>query len=227
PEMSRCFARGDLQEAKEICRGMLSTISAIVLPIMAFLAGNARPVIRLLYQGDHFTAEDTVRVGTLLSIYTIAMIFYSYQEILNKYFYSMQKVKLPVITAFAGIGVNLGVSLLTVDSLGVYGLALGTVSAAIVMAGMLWIFTARVTPGVLNRKLFFSIGKDLVAAMGLFIAAREVRIVLESQISGVWGTLMGLFGGLIAGLLLYLLVLKLLGSEDLKKITGMLKKTEK
>jgi len=227
PEMSRCFARGDLEQAKETCGNMLRTISAIVLPIMAFLGGNARPVIRLLYEGDQFTADDTARVGTLLSIYTLAMIFYSYQEILNKYFYSMQKVKLPVITAFVGIGVNLGVALLTVKELGVYGLALGTLCAAVVMAVMLLIFAARLSPGLLRRELVFAIGKDFVGAMALFVVAREVRVALQGLVAGTWGTLLGLLGGLVAGLAVYLLVLLLLGSKDLQNLKDMRKKSEK
>ncbi len=227
PEMSRCFARKDTDGAKTICRGMLSTISAIVLPIMAFLGGNARPVIRLLFERGSFIAEDTLRVGTLLSIYTLAMIFYSYQEIFNKYFYSMQKVKVPVITAFAGIAVNLAVSLFAAKEWGVYGLALGTVAAAVVMAVILWIFAARSTPGLLNRSLFLNIGKDLVGAMGLFVAAREVRILIMGQIGGTLGVLLGLLGGLVAGLLVYFLLLVLLRSEDLKKLLLMVKKTEK
>ena len=184
-------------------------------------------MIRLLYEGDQFTADDTARVGALLSIYTLAMIFYSYQEILNKYFYSMQKVKLPVITAFVGIGVNLGVALLTVKELGVYGLALGTLCAAVVMAVMLLIFAARLSPGLLRRELVFAIGKDFVGAMALFVVAREVRVALQGLVAGTWGTLLGLLGGLVAGLAVYLLVLLLLGSKDLQNLKDMRKKSEK
>ncbi len=224
PEMSRCFARNDVEAAKGICSGMLSTISAIVLPIMAFLGGNSKAVVRLLYEGKNFTAADTDRVGVLLAIYAVAMIFYSYQEILNKYFYSMQKVKIPVITAFVGIGINLGVSMLAVRRLGVYGLALGTVLAAVVMAAVLLFFTTRVTPGVINRKVISGVGKNLVGSMGLFVAAREVRILIVCVLDGVWGTALGLLGGLVAGFVVYVIILLLMRSEDLKKILKMVKK---
>lgn len=228
PELSRCFAREDIDAAKGICSNMLSTISAIVLPIMAFLGANSKPVVRLLYEGKSFTAADTARVGLLLAIYAVAMIFYSYQEILNKYFYSMQKVKIPVITAFAGIGINLGVSVLAVRELGVYGLALGTVVAAVAMAAVLLFFTARVTPGVINRKLIYGVGKNLIAAMGLFVVSREVRILIDRLLSGTLGTALGLIGGLLAGLAVYAMLLWLTRSEDLKKIIGLLgKKKEK
>ncbi|MBQ7034923.1 MAG: murein biosynthesis integral membrane protein MurJ [Clostridia bacterium] len=227
PEMSRCFSRGDIDAAKGICGNMLGSISAIVLPIMAFLAGNSKPVVRLLYEGKNFTAEDTARVAMLLSVYCLAMLFYSYQEILNKYFYSMQRVKLPVATAFIGIGVNLGVSLLAVRSLGVYGLALGTLCAALVMAALLLIFTARVTPGVLNRGLLYGIGKDIVAAMGLFIAARELRILIEGAVEGTLGTALGLVAGLVGGLIVYALILLLTGSKELKTLLDLMKKRGK
>ncbi len=223
PEMSRCFARGDTEAAKGICGSMLGSISAIVLPMMAFIGGNSKALIRLLYERGSFTAEDTQQVGLLLAIYCVAMIFYSYQEILNKYFYSMQKVKLPVIAAFIGVAVNLGVSLLSVRYMGAYGLALGTVTAAVVMAVMLLIFTARATPGVLNRGLVLSVGRDIVGSMGLFITARELRIIVEKAVDGTLGTLAGLAAGLVAGLLVYALILWLTGSKELRSLLKTLK----
>ncbi len=223
PEMSRCFSRGDQPAAEGICRKMLGSISVIVLPIMAMMLGNSKPVIRLLYEGGEFTPADTARVGLLLTIYSAAMLFYSYQEILNKYFYSMQKVYGPVATAIAGILTNLGVSLLASRYWGVYGLAFGTLAAAFVMAAMLIVMTRRVTPGVLNRRLFFGIGKDLVAAAGLFVAAREVRILLEGLLGGKMGSLIGLVGGIAAGAVIYLVILLLLGSEELKELIQMIK----
>ncbi len=227
PEMSRCFARGDTEAAKGICGNMLGSISAIVLPIMAFMGGNSRALIRLLYERGSFNAEDTRRVGLLLCIYCVAMIFYSYQEILNKYFYSMQKVRVPVVTAFIGVAVNLAVSLWSVRKLGVYGLALGTVAAALVMAVLLLIFTVRTTPGVLNRSVLFGIGKDLAGAMGLFITARELRIIIEKAMGGLRGTVVGLAVGFLAGILVYALILWLTGSKELKSLLNMSKKKVK
>ncbi len=223
PEMSRCFSRGDQTAAEGICRKMLGSISVIVLPIMAFMIGNSKPVIRLLYEGGEFTAEDTSRVGMLLAIYACAMLFYSYQEILNKYFYSMQKVYGPVITALAGIATNLAVSLVASRYWGVNGLAIGTLAAAFVMALVLLILTSRTTPGVLNRQLLFGIGKDLVAAAGLFVAGREVRILLNGFLAGKIGDILALLGGFIAGLLVYLVVLLLLGSTELKELLQLVK----
>ena len=224
PEMSRCFARGDREAAVGICRKMLGAIAVIVMPIMAFLGGNSKPVIRLLYQGKNFTAADTAMVGTLLTIYAAAMLFYSFQDILNKYFYSMQRVKMPVITAFIGIGINLLVSILAVQKWGVYGLAIGTLSAATVMAILLLIFAKKVSPDILNRSLFIGWGKDLVAACALFVAAREIRILLEKLIGGALGAGIGLLGGALAGLLIYFLILWLLGSKELKHILAKTKK---
>ena len=228
PEMSRCFSRGDKEAAKGICRNMLASISAIVLPIMAFIGGNSKAVIRLLYQRKNFTAEDSALVGALLAVYALAMLAYSYQEILNKFFYSMQKVILPVATALTGIAVNLGVAVFAVRKIGVYGLAIGTVAAAFVMAVMLVIFTARVAPGVLNRGLIFTVLKDVIAAAALFIAARETRIFLEIRLSGTAGTLISLVAGLVVGLAVYTIILWLLRSAELKALFEILiKKTKK
>lgn len=130
----------------------------------------------------------------------------------------MQKVRYPVITAVVGIGVNLAVALATVGALGVYGLALGTLVAAIVMAVLLLFFAKRCSPKILDRALFAEIGKSLVAACGMFVAARELRIAIEGAFSGMLGAGMGLLGGLLGGAVVYLLLLWALGSVELRKL---------
>ena len=224
PEMSRCFSRGDREAAKGICTGMLGSISAIVLPIMAFMIGNSRALVRILYERGSFTSEGTVRVSALLSLYCLAMLFYSYQEILNKYFYSMQRVRLPVVTAFVGIGINLGVSWFSVGKIGVFGLALGTLVAAAVMAVVLMVFAAKTSPGLLARSFWMGLVRDVVGAMALFVVASELRRILEQTVQGVKGTVLGLLAGLVAGLAVYLLVLWLTGSKELKSLLEIVKK---
>ena len=135
-------------------------------------------------------------------------------------------VKYPVITAFVGIAVNLAVAFASVGKMGVYGLALGTVCSAIVMAVMLLLFAGRLTKGLFNRAVFYGILKDLVGAMALFIAARELRILLEQSIGGALGTAVGLIAGLLAGLVAYGLVLWLLGSKELRALLQLVKKNE-
>ncbi|MBR6794092.1 MAG: polysaccharide biosynthesis C-terminal domain-containing protein, partial [Clostridia bacterium] len=127
------------------------------------------------------------------------------------------------ITAFIGVAVNLGVSLISVRSIGAYGLALGTVAAAVVMAVLLLIFTARVTPGVLTRALLLGILREIVAAMALFITARELRIIIEKAVSGTLGSVLGLAAGFAAGIVAYVLVLWLTGSKELKSLKNKVK----
>jgi len=151
PEMSRKFAQNDTPGATRICSDMLTSITAIIAPIMAFMGACSYPIIKLLYQRGEFTAQDTASVSALLAIYVIGMIFLSWQDIFNKFFYSMQKSVIPMICAAVGIVCNLAFSIILTSKFGLLGLALSTVIAGAVMTVCLSAFSVKVTKGIVTK----------------------------------------------------------------------------
>ncbi len=197
PEMSRRFASKDVEGATSICSDMLSSITAIILPIMVFFAVCAKPVIHVLYERGQFTAADTVNVAALLSIYSFGMIFLSWQDILNKYFYSMQKSVMPMLSAAVGITSNYLLSLLFTRFMGLAGLALSTVLSGAVMTVMLCLFTRRYTRGIFTRPFVLEL----------------VKLILGGAVSGGVCRLMMLFinfGGSVVSDILYIVLIFLM-----------------
>ena len=229
PELSRRFAQGDGDGAADIGRQMLKTVSAIVLPITAFMAVCGAPIIRLLYQRGEFTAQNTAAVAACLCIYCIGMLALSFQEILNKFYYSMQKPWLPMTAALAGIALNIALSLVFVKVFGNYRLlAWATVISGWCMAGMLLLFALRCARGLLARDLWISLGKTGLASAALAGAAFGVRFFCENRLgTSFGGTAVTAVCALVAGLAVYFLVLKLTRSAELDEILKTLKRKKK
>lgn len=223
PELSRRFADGDKAGAAEIGGKMLRTVSAIVLPITAFMIACGAPIIRAMYQRGEFTADDTAAVTACLAIYCVAMLALSLQEILNKFFYSMQKPVFPMIAAIGGIVVNLALSFWFVNVYGDYRLlALSTVISGWLMALMLLIFVKRKVPQMINKSLFLSLGKTLLASVALGGAAYGVRTLMDGE--GLIRSVLCILAAFAVGVAVYFAVLKLTRSQELDEILSMRKK---
>ncbi len=226
PEMSRKFALKDVEGATVICRDMLSNITAIIMPIMAFMGACSMPIIKILYQRGEFTSADTVNVSLLLSVYVLGMIFLSWQDILNKFFYSMQKVVIPMICAAVGIVMNFIFSFLLTRRFGLIGLATSTVIAGFIMTVILSVFALKITKTVFNYSFWIEMLKLTVSGVGVFAFGKLVIGLFDFNT----GFLMQvLYVGVVfvASALLYLIMLFVFRSSNLRKILGLFKKGEK
>ncbi len=223
PELSRRFAAGDTLGSAEIGGKMLKTVTSIVLPISVFMIVCGEPVIRILYQRGGFTAQDTAAVAGSLAIYCVGMLALSFQEILNKYFYSMQKTYYPMLAALGGILLNLLLSYWFVNMWGDYRLlALSTVISGWFMALMLMLFARIKVKALITKNLFISFGKTLLASVTLGVGAYGVRWLMDGQ--GLLRSLTCAVSALLVGAVLYFAVLWLLRSEELIEIFSLLKK---
>lgn len=220
PEMSRRFAEGDTEGATDIGQTMLKTVSAIILPITVFMSVCGTPIIRVLYQRGEFTAENTAAVASCLAVYCVGMLALSWQEILNKFFYSMQNSKIPMIAALGGILLNLGTSFLFIRLIGQYRLlAVATVISGWFMAGVLMWFARKKAPKLIGKSLAVSLGKTLGASAGLGVVAFALRFALEKTLgTGMLATVGTVAASLLMGGAVYILLLKLFRSEELGEL---------
>ena len=221
PEMSRRFASRDTDGATDICRDMLSTITAVIMPIMVFLAAVSEPIIRIIYQRGKFTAQDTVSVALLLTVYAFGMIFLSWQDILNKFFYSMQKSVVPMIAAASGIAVNLILSLILSPFMGLTGLALSTVIAGALMTLILSLFTLKYTRNIFKKDFAAEILKLVIGGAAVFAACSLMLRVLNFNTAVLWQSIMYTLLTFAAALAVYLGVLFILRSKSINNIINL------
>jgi putative peptidoglycan lipid II flippase len=225
PKMSRRFAENDIEGATAICSNMLSAITAIIIPIMVFVGACSEPIIKLLYQRGKFTAEDTINVAVLLAIYSVGMIALSWQDIFNKYFYSMQKSVVPMISAIAGITANVTLSFALIPSIGLKGLAIATVVSGFLMVFVLALCSLKVTKKIFTKSFCKEILKIGVAGAVSLISCKILMSVLNFNCSVI---LQIVFIVLIfaVSLIMYVLTMLIVKSENITGLKNVIKTGE-
>lgn len=223
PEMSRKFAQNDIEGATHICSDMLSNITAIIAPIMAFMGACSYPIIKLLYQRGEFTPQDTASVSALLAVYVVGMIFLSWQDIFNKFFYSMQKSVIPMISAAVGIVCNLVFSVILTSRFGLMGLAFSTVIAGAVMTVCLSLFSLRITKSIFTKHFVLELIKLVFSGVCVFVLCKLLTNVIDFNGSFLLEALSVVLI-LVVDIIVYLILLFVLKSDNLTKIISLFKK---
>lgn len=223
PEMSRKFAKKDIDGATGICKDMLSSITAIILPIMAFFIACSKPIINILYERGEFSAQDTVNVAGLLTVYSVGMIFLSWQDIFNKYFYSMQKSYIPMISSGIGIVVNITLSFVLTPLIGLNGLATATVSAGIVMTVILALFAVKTRKTVFTKPFAVELFKLVLGGVTAWLVCTLLLSVFDFNTAFAF-KIIYIVCILFATVISYVLILLLFKSDNILKLKKVFQK---
>ncbi len=125
PLLSRHASREDWAAFRSTVATGLRVISFLLLPASAAAAVLATPIVRLLYQHEHFTAADTPIVASCLAAFALGLTFNGTMLMLNRGFFSLQSAWIPSWVAFGNLGLNAALDA-GLYRLGIWGIPLST-----------------------------------------------------------------------------------------------------
>jgi len=125
PLLSRHVSREDWDAFKRTVATGLRLISFFLIPASAAAAVLATPIVRLLYQHEHFTASQTTVVAPCLAAFSLGLTFNGTMLMLNRGFFSLQSPWIPSWVAFGNLGLN-AVLDAAFYRLGIWGIPLAT-----------------------------------------------------------------------------------------------------
>jgi putative peptidoglycan lipid II flippase len=126
PELSRHWAGDRASEVRDTVLETLAHVWTVNLPASVGLAVLGVPIVALLFQYGHFSAQDTQATALALSMYAIGLAAYSGVKVLAPACYAMGNSRAPVISSVLSVGVGLILNLVLLRPLGYWGLALAT-----------------------------------------------------------------------------------------------------
>ena len=158
PTLARLMAQGDRRGTADTARLALRTNLLVAVPAAVGLAVLAEPIVRLLFEGGAFEADNTRATAAALMGYSVGIPFAGSVMLLNRTSYAAGDVRLPVRVGLTMVVVNIGLDLALVGPLQELGLALATTITALLTAvGLAW--------GV-RRRLHLEPGESLVGGVG-------------------------------------------------------------
>lgn len=126
PSISRAAARADYEEVRGTLIHGFRQCLFLTVPAVAALLIVPQPIIALLYQRGHYTAEHTAMTAAALAYSAIGLIAFAWVKVAVAGFYAVQNTKTPVTIAFVSMALNIGFIFLLARPMGFTGLALAT-----------------------------------------------------------------------------------------------------
>lgn len=132
PLFSRFVAEKDWKGFQESLRFSTISLSFIMLPITAIIAGLGKDMIRLFFMRGAFDLKSVEMTYGALLCYSLGIFFYSMNRLIIPAFYANKDTRTPVKVSVVIVVINVILNLVLMRILELAGLALATsISAAI------------------------------------------------------------------------------------------------
>lgn len=106
PKFNRQYTGVDQRAYKKYVWTVASNTLLVVFPMCAMLMVFCRQIISVLFQSGSFTAEATAQTAGIFMMYAIGMAGFSLIDLLNKAFFTMERVAVPLVISLCIIGGN-------------------------------------------------------------------------------------------------------------------------
>lgn len=137
PTLSGLAAERNYPEFRATLRHGLSTLVFLNLIASVLLVVLAKPIVRLLYEGDKFTAVSTAHVAYALMCLAPGLVLFSTVNILARAFYALGDTKTPMIISMVCLVTNFAVACALLLPLREGGPGIANTATSIVNVGLL------------------------------------------------------------------------------------------
>jgi putative peptidoglycan lipid II flippase len=179
PTLSRALAEGRADDFGRILVRSLRLLLWATLYVTAVGIVLRVPVIDALF-GWGFDADALAETATTLGVFLLGLPAHALNVMLARAFYSARDTVTPVAVAIASVGVNVVVSLATVERLGLAGLALGIAIGAWFEALVLTLLLHRRRVALDVRAVVRSGGAALVGSLVAAVAAFVTLVAIDA-----------------------------------------------
>ncbi|MGE5551413.1 MAG: murein biosynthesis integral membrane protein MurJ [Bacteroidota bacterium] len=230
PAMARAVAEDKMDSYRETFSLGLRAILFVTIPAAVGLAVLRYPVIRLLFEGQRFSAHDTSLTAYALAFYCLGMFAHAAILILPRAFYALQDTRTPVVVTAGTVAISLLLNLifLRFTQLGHGGLALSfSIMGILNMASLLY-FLRKKVGRVGGRSILRTAGLSTLAslAMGALILAVDRLLAGASFLAGhrpLVAAGVEVAVGMAIGLAAYGILAYLLKMEEVRVLLGLVK----
>jgi putative peptidoglycan lipid II flippase len=224
PTLTGHAARNEEKEFKNTMSMGVRTVTFITLPAAVGLIALKVPIVRAMFQQGEFTQANTQATAYALLYYSLGLIGYSAQQVLNRAFYALQDTKTPVTVGIVTIFINIIFNFILISPLGHGGLALAYSIAGLANMVLLLYFLRRKIGNIDGRHMVISFGKTLLASlfMGIVVYFTAYLIEINFNIHSKLVQIMQVLAGVCVGALVYSIIVMFMRMEEANTAKGIL-----
>jgi putative peptidoglycan lipid II flippase len=199
PSLSRAMAASRMGDFRVLVERSMRLLLWLTLFVTTVGIALRDPITRTLFGGG--PSDEILRwTADALAVFLLGLPAHSLNVVLTRAFYSGQDTRTPVTVACLSVVVNVVISLATVDTLGLTGLALGVAIGGWFEAITLTLLLDRRTNAIPGRAVARGAAISLVGALLAGAVAFAGEAVAESVSGATPGRLATFIGGATVGL---------------------------
>jgi len=126
PMLSKAIAKDDTKEARDLFNRALEMCLLLALPAAAALAVMPETLIHVLFERGAFDAGDTAATAFVLQCYALGLPAYITIKVFSSAHWARQDTMTPVKISVVATVLNIALSILFIQFMGVAGIALAT-----------------------------------------------------------------------------------------------------
>lgn len=206
-----------------------------IIPVSILFVVLRAQIVRVVLGAGKFDWDSTIITADTLALFSISLFAQALIPLLNRGFFALKNSITPFVVGLVSEGVMLYLALNltkpfeifgTQVDLGVRGLALAFTVASLINFLLLWVLLRIKLNTLHEAKIFFSIGKIIIASFVMAIVVQFMKFGVEPYFGTE--TFMGIFlQGLISGLVgiaIFVVVGLILKSEELSTFLSSIKR---
>lgn len=170
PELARALRGGNLEEASNLQNRSVEFTLFLTLPAAAAFLVMSEPIVRLLFERGHFSAESTHIVAGILGIYGLGLPAFVLIKAFIPGFFAREDTKTPMIFAGISVAVNVSLALTLFPLLSARGIAIAEISAGWINAILLFLTLVKRGHWGQDRALLSRIPRLLIASAIMAVA---------------------------------------------------------
>ncbi|MBW2707757.1 MAG: murein biosynthesis integral membrane protein MurJ [Deltaproteobacteria bacterium] len=196
PFISRLATEGRMLEMNRLLDRTVRALS-MVIPFSVFLMVVRHEVVFMLFQRGRFDAEATALTAHLLPFLLLGAFAFSAQTIVIRGYYALQNTLFPALLGTAAVLLSIPVYMLSMQRMGVSGVALGVSVSAFMQVALLYVCWNRRTQNKNSRHVYGAVFKMMLLSIFLGSALEAIRRIVFSGLdattfSGALLTCLGL-----------------------------------
>ena len=218
PKLAKANASDTAEEARSLIMTSLKAIVLVILPLTAGMIILAHPVTNIIYRRGEMTSESAALIAGILSCYCVGMLGLAVNEVLSKYFFSMNDSKTPMRNSILSMVFDVIMAYVLFALFKTYGLALAAAGGSIFNALLNGICMVRRQPGMIKRSDSVTFVKTLTAtaimAAAVFVIYRLIynpdgEFLSQLMVCAVCG---------VVGVVIYAISLWILQVDEIRQL---------
>ena len=218
PKLAKANASDNAEEARSLIMTSLQAIVLVILPLTAGMIILAHPVTNIIYRRGEMTSESAALIAGILSCYCVGMLGLAVNEVLSKYFFSMNDSKTPMRNSILSMVFDVIMAYVLFALFKTYGLALAAAGGSIFNALLNGICMVRRQPGMIKRSDSVTFVKTLTAtaimAAAVFVIYRLIynpdgEFLSQLMVCAVCG---------VVGVVIYAISLWILQVDEIRQL---------